>query len=237
MEAVVRGMGDSPLQSLCSQTLRGWHTQALASGPREVRLADSVDLRSMEFRPEILAAARELGCGADAEGLVERLRTGSATRRLVGPIHGDLHARNVHVRNGEAILIDFRSTRTGPIALDFATLEISIAFDRYGAGSSQGSWTKMVDGLYCAASIGAPAAAPVAPCPESWLWRTVQYIRQQAQWLGIGPLEYREVLAVQLLRRACFRVELERPGDEHRRAYAVVLAARLVGSLCGTRST
>jgi hypothetical protein len=139
------------------------------------------------------------------------------------------------VRNGEAILIDVRSTRSGPIAADLASLEVSIAFDFYGPGSTQDSWTKAIDMLYVPDSIDRPPRLVPSHEPEALLWGALRYIRQQASFLVTKPSEYRELLAMYLLRRACFRSEKERPGDEHRRAYALLIAARLVRSLPGER--
>jgi hypothetical protein len=235
IDAVVRGMGEGPLQSLCAQTLRGWHTQAFATSPREASLATSLNLGALELREGTVRAARVLGLLDDALGLARRVQSLPARRHFVGPIHGDLHARNVQVRNGESMLIDFRSTRAGPIAADLASLEVSLAFDCYGPGTTQVSWTAAIDGLYSIASIDTPPKPLLSHTSEAWLWGAVRLIRQQASFLTTHPQEYRELLAIYLLRRGCFRVESERSGDDHRRAYALVVGERLLRSLEGER--
>jgi hypothetical protein len=231
INAVVRGMGEGPLQSLCTQTLRGWHMQGFAGELRQAPLITSLDLWFPEFRSELVAAARAMGLREHPNELVAQLRARPATTHSVGPIHGDLHARNVQVRNGEAILIDFRSTRIGPVVADLASLEVSIAFDCYGPGSTQATWSKIVDELYGKALVDRAPKPLLNQCAEVWLWNAVRYIRQQASFLATQAHEYREILAMYLLRRACFRVEKERPGDEYRRAYALVTAAKVVRSL------
>ena len=156
MDAVIRGMGEGPLQSLCAQTLRGWQTQAFASQPQERQLMASLRLNTWDFRPEIVAVASSQGLRENPARLVELLRSRPPVKHVVGPIHGDLHARNVQVRSGESILIDFRSTRCGPIAADLASLEVSIAFDCYGPGSTQATWKKAIDALYDDGNIDRP---------------------------------------------------------------------------------
>lgn len=235
MNTVVRGMGEGPLHSLCAHALRGWHTQAFAAQLRDKRLIESLEVRDLEVRPEIVGVARSLGLREGPDRMIALLRARPATRHRVGPIHGDLHARNVQVRNGEAILIDFRSTRTGPITADLAALETSIAFDSYAPGSGKDAWTKTIDDLYTPANIDTVPKPLLSHCSEAWLWGAVRHIRQQASFLTTQPHEYREMLALYLVRRGCFRIERERPGDEHRRAYALVLAERLLRSLGETR--
>ena len=45
----------------------------------------------------------------------------------VGAIHGDLHALNVLVRGGDAIVIDFEKVEMkAPLLLDFASLEAGL---------------------------------------------------------------------------------------------------------------
>lgn len=139
------------------------------------------------------------------------------------------------MRNGEAILIDFRSTRTGPITADLAALETSIAFDSYAQGSGKDTWTKTIDDLYTPANIDRPPKPLLSHCSEAGLWGALRHIRQQASFLVTQSHEYRELLTIYLLRRACFRIERDRPGDEHRRAYALVLAERLLRSLAGAQ--
>ncbi len=231
MSKVARGIGEGPIHSLCAHALRGWHTQAFATEPRTARLVESLDLRDVKFAPDLVLAARALGLGIGAGDLVERLRARPAARHRVGPIHGDLHARNVQVRNGEAILIDFRSTRAGPIAADLAALEISIAFDCYAEGSGKDAWTQTIDDLYTPANIDTPPNPLLSHCSEAWLWGAVRHIRQHASFLVTERHEYRELLTIYLLRRASFRIERDRPGDEHRRPYALVVAERLMRSL------
>ena len=235
MNAVARGMGEGPLHSLFAHALRGWHTQAFASEARDMRLIDSLEWRDLDVRSEIVKLARPLGLQEEAARLIALLHTRPPIRHRVGPIHGDLHAGNVQVRNGEAILIDFRSTRSGPITADLAALETSIAFDRFAHASGSIAWTKVIDDLYTPANIDRPPEPLLSHCSEAWLWGALRHIRQQASFLVTHPHEYRELLTLYLLRRACFRIERDHEGDDYRRAYALVLAERLLRSLAGVQ--
>lgn len=231
VNAVTRGMGDGPIQSLCTETLRGWHTQAFATPTRETTLLESLRFGNLKLQEGTVARAAALGLSADASKLQERLRSLHMRQHVVGPIHGDLHARNVQVRDGQAILIDFRSTRQGPIAADLASLEVSVAFDSYGKGTTQASWTRAIDDLYDVANIDNPPKPLLSHSCEAWLWSAVRLIRQQASFLRSSASEYRELLAIYLLRRAGFRIEHEREGDGYRRAYALIVGERLLASL------
>lgn len=231
MDAVARGMGEGPIHGLCAHSLRGWHNQAFAREPIRKRLMDSLDWHELPFCPDLLATARALGLRNEADRLVGLVRSLPEVTHRVGPIHGDLHARNVQVRNGESILIDFRSTRSGPIAADLAALETSIAFDRFPHGSEQAAWAAIVKKLYAPENIDRPPGPLLSHCPEAWLWAAVRNIRQHASFLVTEKHEYRELVALYLLSKACHKPEQDRAGDEHRRSYAVVLGESLIQSL------
>jgi len=153
-------------------------------------------------------------------------------------MHGDLHARNVRVHKQNAILIDFYATDVGPLAMDPASLEISIVFDGFahenpssgGAGavrfSPAADWRIFVDRLYDVNLLKVPPPPASRPAPREWLWNVVRQIRLMALASTCHEDEYRTAVALQLLRHACHNSRDD--GDEIRRAYAYVVADRLL---------
>ena len=144
-----------------------------------------------------------------------------------GIIHGDLHGTNVLVRNNDPILIDFYSTRTGPLVADPASLEVSLAFDERAipeCGFQR--WTKFIDALFSDFKTPTPM---IQPSRFEWLWTTIRQIRL-LNLCSMSELEYRVGLIMFLYRYASFNSSALTNTGKDARAYALVIAERLLST-------
>jgi len=232
-----RGMAQAAIYSLFDHALRGWRLQAYAHDDARAFRTSMMESLSVVFDParipaKRVALARKLTEATlpDPDKLYATLKGHDSLKHRVAPMHGDLHAKNVCVRGGDAILIDFNSTRTsGPLVADPASLEVSLACEVGPAEKDNVGWREVVDKLYDPSYLLRPPPPPNEPAPREWLWSCIRQIRLIGLASQTTDKEYQFALALYLLRRASFRDES--PPDRYRRAYAYVLASRLVADI------
>jgi hypothetical protein len=229
-DVVKRGAAQESIHSLFDHALRGWRLQAyegysqVQSGPLITSLGNVFDPgRVSQNRRKV---AKELGGNLSPEQVYEKLQKQPLSAYRVAPIHGDLNAQNVRVRGTDAILIDFAKTRTGPIVADPAALEVNLAFTIASESDDNEGWRKLIDRLYRRAYLRQPPPPAAQPLPREWLWTCVRQIRMVALSMETTAGEYRDAVVAYLLRFAMFAAESAK--EEHRRAYAMVIAERLL---------
>jgi len=225
-----RGAPQEAIHSLFDHALRGWRLQAY-EGHVQVRTGALITSLGDVFDPARVSQhrrklARELGAILSPEQLLNKLQKRQLSAYRLAPIHGDLNAQNVRVRGTDAILIDFAKTRTGPIVADPAALEVSLAFAITSESDDNEGWRKLIDRLYKHAYLRQAPPPAAQPLPREWLWTCVRQIRMFALSMETSGGEYRDALVAYLLRFAMFPAESEK--EEHRRAYAIVIAERLL---------
>lgn len=124
--------------SLFDGPLRCWHAHAL---PGKFRLgAYMMDTGVVRRTPKayndaFTAAQLLVHSVSDPASLLRRLEASPEQEVLACASHGDLHLKNLRVRDNtaEVVLIDFARANAGaPISRDPAELEVSLAFDRPG---------------------------------------------------------------------------------------------------------
>ncbi len=237
-EAVRLDGGEKLIRSLFAETLAGLRQQmqvtAIASQKHSVASALK-DFCKREKAPagRWNAAANLFGGEAvDADALWWRLIDLPERPWRSSAIHGDLHAENVRVRKDDAILIDFAHARSGPAAADLAQLEVSLAFDTMEGDHQSDDWRLLVDGIYSADGVRASFKPGAVAHGPSWIHRAVAEVRSFASASVTDPDEYMRVLAVYLLRQACYPASQKMPThDEYRRTFAHWLACRLISHL------
>ena len=208
VQCAMADRASSAISCLFHRTLRGWHG-------RDPKLtAESLGqylerMRMMPLQPsaERLKRAQEIRAAPiDPAQLRTRIMESSATSEYrEGQIHADLNARNIRVRNGDAVLIDFAESKRGPILLDLASLEASLivsgapktARDRKELVRHLSEWRPSIDALYAHPLEMAPRLP--APTNEwAWLHHCTRQIRMHAReareqaWAvrrrpGLGP--------------------------------------------------
>lgn len=237
-EAVRLDGGEKLISSLFTETLAGLRQQqqvtAIASQQYSVVSAlKEFCKRDRAPAGRCQAAARMFGGAAvDADALWWRLIDLPERPWRSSAIHGDLHVENVRVRKSDAILIDFAHARVGPAAADLAQLEVSLAFDTMEGDPQAEYWRSIVDGLYSADGIRASLKRGAAAQGQPWIHRAVAQVRSFASASVTDPDEYMRVLAVYLLRQACYPASQKMTAhDEYRRTFAHWLACRLTANL------
>ena len=165
------------------------------------------------------------------------------------PIHGDLHPGNIYVRNGDAILIDLGSAREGPIVGDPACLEVALAMDVRSSDltTDREAWTKDVDMLFDPEGFLRAHLPVEADGPWKHRVNAIRKVRILAGAAQTCATGYQSAVAMYLLRRSMYEAgtfeehtEADRDKlreiDGYRRAYAMVLADRLVCGNLGTEN-
>ena len=242
------GNFSAAVNALFDQTLSGWWSQAFNNQggvTKNQSVAGELGDQIFDHRnviPEHLDQASSWGLRKSPTEIYEALldRSGEETFYRV-PFHADLHPDNIFVRNGDAILIDLGSARMGPIAGDPACLEVALAMDvRFSdVGIDPNRWNTDVDRLFACEAFDLPLTPVDAQTPWQHRINAVRKVRTLAQAAQTCPTGYQSAIAMYLLRRAMyaahdfreqprrFRQELQAI-DAHRRAYALILAERLV---------
>ena len=206
-ECARRGRAITSISSLFDRTLRGWHrTPKERSGVLYKVLGGLLSHNTNEFQPRYLNA-KKLGAKHTLEELKARLQQRIDEKQLWSRIHGDLHAENVHVRGGEAILIDFLAGREEGLLLgDHAALEVSIAIrvPRTDIDNkiSNAEWERVVRPLYTLDTLLNHPSFTDPTEPYSWLDACIRKIRLYALPMQIGKDQYAHILAYYLLQAA-----------------------------------
>ena len=250
-----RGDAAVVINSLFDDALRGWREQSYLLDEHrqyaDVKLQSIMEAIAKAFGCRAIGLERiskprremaaKLNMSRTPEAIVADLCALPPSRFRKGPVHGDLRAANVMAFRGTAILIDFYSARTAPLAWDPAALEASLLLDRacwpkIGADTPTfeqqcAGWDGVVLKLVQPDYLTAP------PPPASrlqrlvWLWGAVRHVRMHALSSVSHPDEYRIALAIQLLRAAGHEGSSKDPGEQHRRAMALVLAEKVAGQI------
>jgi hypothetical protein len=198
------GRAVAVIANLFNVTFRAWHDGA---GREDVRLEEHlrarVPARIPPFRERLIV---ECGAKKSLEELGELLLAGDSRPVRVGVIHGDLHATNVLVRGGDAILIDFEKVNTSaPLLRDLACLEGGLFVDGFvGEYRKPRAILASVERLYARELLHDGRVSPCHPLDGSaWFFDCVMQIRMQARQIELGPGQYALVLASELMRKAC----------------------------------
>lgn len=227
-----RGGAQQVLNTLFDTTLRGWRMQNVESRGNLAKVfLNELKVVNHDWIPEgRRRLARDQGATKNPDELLACIQSLSDRKYLVGPIHSDLHAKNVRVRNLDAILIDFYSARQGPLMADPACLEVSLSIGMDNHDKDDAGWSRVMHSLYRLDYVNAVPPLAQEPSPREWLWTCVRQIRLNALAMQVDDLEYAIALALYLMRWATFQEKHSLPDehDEYRKAHAYVLAERLI---------
>jgi hypothetical protein len=255
-KALRQGVGSGVLFTLFETSLKAFRVQAFAkySSKQNKGLDDFVKGRAGGKDPKggrgptwcqaiqhahegnrILMLAGSYGLKNGPEAL-EKLLSDVATGipHWWGPMHGDLHAGNVMVRRGDAILIDFGSVEDGPLTADPAALEVSLVFgtDADDDAANFDDWKAFVDSIYACIPRIRPPNPATEPTVFSWLRQAVRELRHIPFGCDCDDNESAVVLAAYLMRFARLPIETEDPKLYNlavsKRAYGLFVAEQLV---------
>jgi hypothetical protein len=138
-----------------------------------------------------------------------------------------LHADNVRVRDGQAILIDFASTGNAPLSADPAALDTSLILQSNEIDEQV--WKTFVDEFYSVEAVRVLPAPGPAGAPMAGLRDAVRDIRRFGLADRLHVDEYAQAVAIYLLRHAYRQPRADEPRD--RRAYLFAAADKLVTAL------
>ncbi|HSV72101.1 MAG TPA: phosphotransferase [Methylibium sp.] len=231
---ITRGQARSAIDSLFDETLASW---------RDTRSVMSEDVGSItpelakvfqhkNVRQRYVKAAAAQGFQREPAAIWERFLNLPTRRWPRAPVHGDLHAENVRVRRGDAIIIDLARVTMGPPSADPACLEVWIAFELPppDVQVDESAWLSAVQELYALPLIHAPDAQK-EPAPMGCLRDSILQIRRLALAKS-APAEYAITLALYLLRRAMFEPDRWAPElDFKRRTWAWILGCQLLDAI------
>jgi hypothetical protein len=204
------------IANLFDKTLGGWRKQQRVD--KEFSLAAYLDKKwRVEGQSQFIALPPE------RIPLVERLRADIAieplkaifdqlgqTEPLVAPAHGDMHATNVLVRHGDAILIDFEKLEEHyPLTYDPASLEGGLLVEGFIEDFKKKRLTprkllSMISPLYEERSLKMGQPTYCRPGnPTEWFFNAVNQVRALSWSAEREPGQYALTLALCLIRKGC----------------------------------
>jgi len=209
------GRAPAIIANLFNVTFRAWHNGA---EDNEVRLQEHLKGRLPPAIPESRQPlTKKYGAKKSLAELGELLVAGESRPVSVGVIHGDLHATNVLVRGGDAILIDFEMVEEkAPLLRDLACLEGGIFID--GFVGDQRKPKTILDSVRCLYEPELLLDGHVRPCHpidgSAWFFDCVMQIRMQARQIERSDHQYALVLASELMKKACNKHDFDAAKSE-----------------------
>lgn len=257
LDAITRGAGPAALHSLFEETMGRWlHNTKVEqtkdeNKPPIYRMlqkgnpeGDRVDVGKFSERPQILKQAKKIaGPVLGPAKLLKAIEMIPCDCYLYGTCHKDLHAKNVLVRGSDAVIIDFPKCDKGPVLLDLATLDVSIAFDSVPAPTNKANtgkrtqsreeykkkldeWKVFVSDVFEKEILLSLPLQKNGHEPFAREWACIRQIRRLALSDRKCMNEYVICVAIELLRRSMFVDK-----GEHVAGYAYFITNRLVRSL------
>jgi len=207
------GRGGHAIANLFDKTLGAWRKQANLNPNRN--LGDFLEKKwlkddgsEISLPPSRAAIVSQLGCETDVRRLRAIFTRLSTSHAITGPAHGDLHATNILVRNGDAIIIDFEKMEDEfPLLYDPASLEGGLLVESFGRDRRIRDNAKelldSISSLYTWKTL----IGFVTPChaanSSSWFFDCVGQIRTLSRYAEQCEGQYALVLAICLIRKGC----------------------------------
>ncbi|UCV21501.1 hypothetical protein [Ferribacterium limneticum] len=191
------------------------------------------DGQEIALPPKRAEIVRQLGGIPDVAPLRKVFeQIGDHAGAICGPAHGDLHAANVLVRNGDAIIIDFEKMEDEfPMLYDPASLESGLVMDGFvrdkRAKNAPEELLELIRPLYTGNALIALTVPYHAANPASWLFDCAAQIRTLSRHAESTAGQYALVLALCLIRKGCNPDPFE-PINENLRAISFVLGQSIL---------
>ncbi len=231
-DCACQGRATAAISCLFDKTLVGWYRRAQNEDGRSISKL-LARLFPSTMPPARFARAQELGATQNLPQLRRLFDRCTSTPVLVGPIHGDLHAKNVRVRATDAIVIDFFSHRNSPLLADAASLEASLLVDGFEKDEREPTdWIASIEELYQNSPSTQPTPHGNPADVSSWFYSCVAQIRRHARQWECQDHQYAAALAAALLRKAT-KDAYARESKASRHAAAYVFAERVLISAFG----
>ena len=161
-------------------------------------------------------------------------------RYKFGVAHGDLHANNVLVRGNDAVILDFPFCQTGPVLLDMATLDVSIAFLCFTEGQDPfDEWAEFMEGIFKLDRLSNTPERSEPHYTHSAQWSAIRQLRRIAASEWVRPEEYVICVAYELLRKCAYingETDKEKSVSVKMVAVTYDIAHKLVDALIGSQA-
>lgn len=231
------GRGGHAIANLFDKTLGAWRKQAKPNPYRTLGQflegkwlnEDKQEISLPQARADIVSL---LGGTPVVGPLREIFNRCSQSEVLTGPAHGDLHATNILVRNGDAIIIDFEKMEDEfPMLYDPASLEGGLLVEGFGrdprSRNNPGKLLESISRLYTWKILNSFVVPCHATNPSSWFYDCVGQIRTLSRHAVLCDGQYALVLAVCLIRKGCNSHSFE-PAYENLRAISFILGQQIL---------
>lgn len=236
------------ISNLFDKTLGGWRKQGRVDSRRS--LSDYLEKKWLIEGSNVLVAlpparskiVRTLGGDTDVASLKKIFEDNGKTSALIAPAHGDMHATNILVRHGDAILIDFEKIEEHyPLTYDPASLEGGLLVEGFVKDFEQKKLTpktlvQLIEPLYGQSSLKRGGATPCRRGdPAEWYYNAVNQIRALSWSAENEPGQYALTLALCLIRKGCNTHEaLEAKAPSASRAIAFFFGQKILREIAGT---
>ena len=204
------------ISNLFDKTLGGWRKQKRPDTRRSLRsyLETRWQIEGSNDRialpPDRADLVRQLGADADVVPLKKVFEDYGNTSPLVAPAHGDMHATNVLVRHGDAILIDFEKLEQDyPLTYDPASLEGGLLTEGFLEDLEKGTFepTELIQRIEPLYELSALRVDGTTFCRRGdlteWFFDAVNQIRTLSWAAENEPGQYALTLALCLIRKGC----------------------------------
>lgn len=231
------GRAGHAIANLFDKTLGAWRKQAKVNQYRT--LGQFLEGKWLDEDKQVICLPQaranivsQLGGTPDVGPLWAIFNRCSQSQVLSGPAHGDLHATNVLVRNGDAIIIDFEKMEDEfPMLYDPASLEGGLLVEGFGCDprseNNPGELLESILSLYTLKVLNSFVVPCHATNPSSWFYDCVGQIRTLSRHAALSDDQYALVLAVCLIRKGCNLHPFE-PAYENLRAISFILGQRIL---------
>lgn len=210
------GRSGHAVSNLFDKTLGGWRKQkrlgtngSLSKYLERKWYTEGSDAL-IALSPARAEIVRELGGVPDIAPLKMIFENYGNSAALVAPAHGDMHATNVLVRHGDAILIDFEKLeREYPLTYDPASLEGGLLVEGFTKDLKKARFkakdlVKLIEPLYEQSALKGRGTTLCRPGdPTEWYYDTVNQIRTLSRAVENETGQYALTLALCLIRKGC----------------------------------
>jgi hypothetical protein len=204
------------ISNLFDKTLGGWRKQKSPDTNQSLRsylekkwLVEGSDAL-IALPPARAEIVRDLGGETEVAPLKVIFENHGNTRVLIAPAHGDMHATNVLVRHGDAILIDFEKLEQHyPLTYDPASLEGGLLVEGFIEDLKNETFkpndlVKLIEPLYEESAFkGRGMTLCPRGDPTEWYYDAVNQIRTLSWAAETEPGQYALTLALCLIRKGC----------------------------------
>jgi len=236
------------ISNLFDKTLGGWRKQK--SPDTDQSLSSHLEKKWRVEGSDALIAlptarariVRDLGGETEVAPLKVIFENHGNTQVLIAPAHGDMHATNVLVRHGDAILIDFEKLEQHyPLTYDPASLEGGLLVEGFIEDLKNERFTaneliKLIEPLYEQSALeGRGTTLCRRGDPTEWYYDAVNQIRTLSWATEMEPGQYALTLALCLIRKGCNTHEtLDAKEPSTSRAIAFFFGQKILSRIAGT---